>query len=668
MLSGVILLLAIAGYVNSVGGRFVWDDRMLILKDPAVRSFRQVAGVFSSDFFQRSESPVPYGYYRPLTTLSYMFDRALWGLKPFGFHLTNIALHGLASVLAFFFLLRLGLSRGQAGAAAALFAVDPLHSENVAWIAGRTDLLAFVFGVGAILLHLAAQPPLVETGNSSKTGKRHVSETGKGRASVRLGRESLALALFGLSLLAKEMAVVIPAWIFLVHLLRRREGWRGSLKAVTPFVAVFAGYAVIRFAVVDVPPPRHVPGTGIIAALMTAPATVLRYLGWLVSPKSPSAYVQNPYVRVVGDPRFWGAALVLAAVTYGIVRASRKDGRIGLLAAMFGLSLIPILNFVRVASPADMGDTMAARFCYMPSLPFLALAVVLVARRRWLRPALGAVVTAGLVTLGLAGTWRRNSDWRDEQTLFAKTVAQAPDAPLPWVRLGFAELRRGKTVAAGQAFARASSLAPDAWIVLNARVNLLVTKGRAWEALPLQEKLVGMAGRARPVQLSNLAFLERVTGHVHEARTILERLIAEGHATPDVWFNLAEVYRAEEKNDAASAAYAKAIAGDPFDVRKLVRVASFAQKRGDLAEAQRLYRRVVQRQPGNVQARLGLADLLAREGQRAGARAQLLALVRDTDDPRVRRAAQTRLDMLGGASINGSSDLATTRSRTKEGR
>ncbi len=654
VLGGLVLLLAVAGYVNSIGGKFVWDDRMLILEDPAVRSLRHVEEVFLSDFFGRSESPIPYGYYRPLTTLSYMLDRAVWGLKPFGFHLTNISLYALASVLGFLLLLRLGLSRGQAGVAAALFAVHPVHTENVAWIAGRTDLLAFALGAGAMLVHLAAQPPPPVVRASSKARKRRPVEQPAGPAELQVGLEAVALLLFGLALLAKEMAVVIPAWIVLVHLLGRRESWRRSLRAVVPYGVVVAAYVGLRFAV-HVPMPDQIPGAGLLPALATAPATILRYLGWLLSPTSPGAYVQNPYVRTLSDVRFWGALLAVAAAGLGLARLARKDRRIGLLAAMVAVSLVPILNFVRVASPVDMGDTMAARFCFMPSLPFLALAVVLLTGPRWPRHATGVILVAGLLALALAGTWRRNRDWHDDLTLFSKTVQQVPRAPLPWVRLGFAYLRKGKPEEARRAIERAETLAPGSWLVLNARVNLLAIEGKVREALPIQRQLVQTAGRARPADLGNLAYLERMNGHLERARTILEELVATGHASSDVWFNLAEVHRAEGRNEQALAAYAKALADDPGNVAKIQRFGSLQQRLGHLTAAGELYRRALRAQPGNVPARLGLADILVREGRRQEAIADLLALLHDARDPRVRTAATTRLNMLRGGPNGGSS-------------
>jgi len=651
--AGAIVVLAAVAYGNSLQGRFVWDDRMLILKDPVVRSLHRLGEAFRSDFFARSGSPMPYGYYRPVTTLSYTLDRAVWGLEPLGFHLTNIALHALASVLGFLVLLELGLSLRQAAAGAALFAVHPIHAENVAWIAGRTDVLAFVLGAGSLLVYLRARSPAAKPATESRPRKRHDAAPAQELPPAHFILRMLSLVLFGLTLLAKEIAVVIPAWIFLIHLLGRREGWRRSLRAVVPYGAVLTVYLGVRFLVIHVPPPEQQAGAGIVPALLTAPATTLRYLGWLASPDSPAAYVQNAYVRSVKDPRFWAVLAGLAVVVAVLGRLARKDRRIGLFAAMFAVSLVPILNLVRVASPMDMGDTMAARFCYLPSLPFLALAIVLLTGSKWLPSLAGVLLMAGLVAAGLANTWRTSRDWHDNESLFSRIVEQVPDAPLPWVELGFAHLRHGRLEEARRAFSRAAVLAPGSWLTLNARANLLAVEGRVQEALPLQRRLASMSGKARPVQLANLAYLERVNGHLDRAQSILEKLVASGHATSNVWFNLAEVHRVRGENDAAEAAYARALAGDPSNVAKLLRVGSFEQQRGDYASARSFYERVLEKQPGNPQAQLYLADVLVHEGRRQDAIAYLRALRSGASDPRLLKAVNRRLDNLQQGSHGG---------------
>ena len=230
---GLIALAAVAAYANSLAGDFVWDDRILVLDGRLARASDRIVEILTSDFFRRAETDNAYGYYRPLTTLSYLWDYAWWRLDPFGYHFTNVCLHAVNCLLSFVFIRQLGMSARVALVAGLVFAVHPIHTENVAWIAGRTDLLAYLFVLVAMMLHL--RPRLAW----------------------------LAPIAFAAGLLAKEMAIVAVAWVFLVDLVGRRHSLQQALRATLPFLVVVAAYGFWRIVVIDVPgpgaPAAHTP-------------------------------------------------------------------------------------------------------------------------------------------------------------------------------------------------------------------------------------------------------------------------------------------------------------------------------------------------------------------------------------------------------------------------
>ncbi len=542
-------------YLNSLDGEFVWDDRPLILQSPAVQSFDDLGEIFAGDFFSHSQIPLPYGYYRPVTTLSYVLDWTLWGADPRGFHVTNVVLHGAASILVLLILVCLGLGDAPALAAACLFAVHPIHTENVSWISGRTDILAFVLTAAALLVWLTAvdsrdrRPPAATT-NAGR--KKKVKGNAPAQPGLRPTPLALALALFAAALLAKEMAAVLPIWIFLIAFLHQCSGWRRALERALPFSAVLVAYSIVRFVIVDVPAPAQPASINLGMTLLSTPLTILRYLWWMLVPLDLNAYVQNPYVSSIAEPRFWASVLALTAMTAGVLRLGKQRPQAVLWGAMLGASFLPILNIVRVASPEDMGNTMAERFCYFPSFPFLALAVVVVpvllpraARRA--RPMLATAPVVLLLVLAAAATWNRTRDWHDDTTLFTDTVAHAPQAALPWSQLALAHVRGGRPGEARQALDEAIRFGPNEAIVVMIRTTLLVVEGKIRQAIPLQERLARAGGPGQPIALNNLAFLYRADGRVEQARQILEGLIENGKAHADVWYNLAEV-EVEERN------------------------------------------------------------------------------------------------------------------------
>ena len=426
-----LALAAVSVYASSLRGDFVWDDQILIVNNHQIRSWDHLGEILSTDFFHINDEPTPYGYYRPVITLSYLLSYQLWELRPLGYHLTNLLLHAGATVLVVLLLGRLGFGFRFSLVVALLFAVHPIHTENVAWIAGRTDLVAFVLTAAAFLLHLmATRGPGDET--STPTRPRMLL--------------ALSLVAFGLGLLAKEMSVVLLAWLALVHRIQFGHSWRAIGLRLTPFVLVFLGYCTWRFWFLEVEVPTTPPEHRLPLALLSALPTVLRYLGWMLLPVDPSAYVQNPYTESIGEPRFLGALLVLSLLGVLVWRFMR-DRKGLLVVGMLATSFLPLLNLVRIAGPSDMGNVMAERFCYFPSFPFLVALSLLVARvlgesrqAPFLRP-LGLGLVAVVVGLATVRTVTRIPDWRDDHAFVTRALEQSPEAPLLWKVLAKCRLR-----------------------------------------------------------------------------------------------------------------------------------------------------------------------------------------------------------------------------------
>ncbi len=651
-------LLALAVYANSLGGDFVWDDRRLILDDRAITSWRQLGVIFTNDFFYRAEDDLPYGYYRPLTTLTYLIDYSLWRLDPFGFHLTNVVLHLAAVLLGGALLRRLGWSPTAAALAAALFAVHPIHTENVTWISGRTDVLAFV-------LTLAALWPWSDPR----------------RAPTPAGRVASVL-LFLAALLAKEMAVVLLFWVAAIERWRRGSSWRVVVARTLPFVLALLAYGVWRFAVLEIHvpgarPPEHTPW----AVALSAPITLVRYLGWLLWPAPLQAYVIHPYVTQLSDPRLWFGLAGLTGLAVAALRLT-EDGRRRCVAAMLAASFLPLLNLARVASPHDMGNTMAERFCYFPSFPFVALAALgLEALARRAPRAVGAAALAWL----LAAAWltvARAHDWRDEATFLETTLRQVPNATLLWRNLARHRLENEEMEKADEAIRRIEELAPGSNAALAARAHYFVVARRYAEAVPLQERIVAAARQSAAMATNNLAFLYRVTGNPDAAERLLRELIAAGRASGDVYFNLAEIERARGDNaqarqhlrlawadrphnrrigallatlesqagdvEAARAIYLRLLSVFPDDPRLLNNLAIVEFQRGQAPAAIAAWQRALALAPDYADAAMGLAEALRRAGQGNRARQVLQHALTNTRDAKQADDLRRQLQQTGG--------------------
>ncbi len=185
------VLLAVA--VLLVFGQTVWqgffnlDDQVFVHDEP------HVSGGLSWSGFAWAFTKGPEGDWCPLAMLSHMLDCQLFGIRPAGHHLTNVALHAASAVLLFLVLLRMTERLWPAAMVAALFALHPLRVESVAWIAERRDVLSGLF----FMFTLAAYVEYVRHGRS-------------------LARYLVVCAMLALGLLAKAMLITVPALLLLV--------------------------------------------------------------------------------------------------------------------------------------------------------------------------------------------------------------------------------------------------------------------------------------------------------------------------------------------------------------------------------------------------------------------------------------------------------------------
>ncbi len=354
-------------------------------------------------------------YFRPLIVLSFAIDRFLYGLHPGGYHFTNLMMHA-ASTLLVWAIARIVLGAGvRAWASAALFAVHPCHVQSVAWISGRTDVLASTLYAGAFLLYLQSRSPRRGSG----------------------GRLSLSMLLFALALLAKEMAITLPV-VILADTLLRPDG-KGGVRRFVPS-ALAAGLAAVylglRFAVLGAlhAPPfpfaYHVGSAGFIEHMVTAP---LLYLADLAIFVPPDPMVSVPFWH--GHPV---AFAVLAAISLWAARDTVRrisDRRVWLWGLVWtAVALLPVWTL-----------TVGEHFLYLPSMGYCillgaklpAVAASLTNRARLLRIATVAAVLAvslGRTVLfdGVAFASSRAIDDAEELLDRAPHARHLLVADLPW--------------------------------------------------------------------------------------------------------------------------------------------------------------------------------------------------------------------------------------------
>jgi len=453
---GVIALLL---FLPSLSNGFAYDDVPLIQNDARVHGLDSVLTILRTGYWGDG----PLGLYRPLTTLSFALDWTLSGGAPAWFHFTNAALHAAASVLAFLLLCRF-FGTGAAFAGALIFAVHPVHTEAVANVVGRADVLSAALVFAACL----------------------VWTTERASPQWRWSRVGLVAAISGLALLTKESAVMLPSLILLIDAARgslRLRGIREYLRReALPFAAmafVLAACLGVRFLVLNGLAPSRID-----AALEVAPsaagrvATALQawpeYVRLLVFPRTLLAdYGPRVLMPSVG----WtaaaaaGGALLLGSVVGGMMALARRHPRAALGLLWFPIAILPVSNLL-----IPIGVVVAERTLYLPSFAIgigvagiVAVAAGLLAQvvdgrestsRMRRRPAAAAAAAVAVIALLMVRTLDRIPEWESTDTIMLALAEDRPDSFRGAWYLARRARARGDAVLAGQRYAQALHLWP----------------------------------------------------------------------------------------------------------------------------------------------------------------------------------------------------------------
>jgi protein O-mannosyl-transferase len=421
----VLGIVSIAVYANTFTHDYAYDDMSVIKGNSIViRGITAIPEILTTPyrhgFFTTSND-----LYRPLSLVMFAIEYQVFDGSPAAGHVINVIFFAGCVVLLFLFFNTLFERKKPAAAfiAALLFAVHPVHTEVVANIKSRDELLCFFFALSSLIIFM----------NYVRSGKARQLFSG-------------ALLLF-LSLLSKETAITFLVIIPFTFFFYKNENRKRSLFISLGAIAVTALFMVIRFSVLhnyhttdsfDVGfmdnPLAHSPSVGI--RLATAIWVLAKYLELLFFPYPlvcDYSYNAIPFVNF-GNIVVWlslFAYLLLAATAiYRLLKIPRDPFAFGILFFLFTISLFSNLFFV-------VGAEMAERFIFFPSAGFCLL--IGLAAQRLLAGASSEGITSAFSNKKLLGvvipvlillscmTWIRNMDWVNSLTLYRADIKHAPN-------------------------------------------------------------------------------------------------------------------------------------------------------------------------------------------------------------------------------------------------
>jgi tetratricopeptide (TPR) repeat protein len=455
--------MAVVVHSGSLGGAFLdWDDDWLVSGNPRV-----VEGGLSDlgDMLDPGGDRKWYGHeYLPLRDLSNRLDRALWGMNPVGYHLGNVLLFGLAAAALLAVIFALTGDRRAAVIGSLLFAVHPITTESVACIAHRKDVLMAAFVLTAWLAWLRE-------------------------------RRVLTLVLFVAAVLSKLPAVVFPGLAVLGDLLLKRRFDVRRIAWLAALAAVSLGGVVTSAKVAPALGAAQWHGGSIATNALSVGVAFLEGCRLLLVPVGLHVgRVNEAMTRTSPDAAsVAGLALLLALVVGGAVallgyRRRPTTGRGIVAVAALGLVIVQV-PYLQIR---PFWVLFAERYLILATVPVCIAAGLLLVRLAP-RPRAGAVVVLAIVLSAM--TWRRESDWRDTQTLFLDAIEKAPRSYLALEKMGHRRMLEGRLVEAKGLLGRAVA-ATDGYGDLGQAHLDEIAQGARWDLVNVNMGL-GLADEAR---------------------------------------------------------------------------------------------------------------------------------------------------------------------------
>lgn len=427
-----ILLATLAVYFNALYNGFVHDDLIQVLDNPWIKSMRFIREILGSDVWGYY-GHVSTNYYRPVMHLTYMAEYRIFGQAAWGFHLVNVVMHAGAAVLVYFIGNNiLGGRGGRPGSvylspplvAAILFAVHPIHTEAVTWIAGVPELTYTLFFLLSLYLYITA--------------------------SGGIGLRIFASAFFFFAaLLSKEPAMALPTVIIAYdYSSGALQGNRlnAALKRYLPYAAAIAVYLAMRLnALGGMAPVKWKTDVTPYQDVINSVPLFTEYLKKLLFPFNLNLFQQYSPVISITDPKFMVAIFIATVFMLAAWLAVRKEKLLLVPVAMMVVPMLPVLVFSMVGR-----NGFGERYLYLPSAGFLLTTSYFISRSvAGLRNG-RALLAACVAVMALSFTvWtvERNADWKDEYTILTDSLRRTDNII---ARIGYGDclIKKGMTDAA----------------------------------------------------------------------------------------------------------------------------------------------------------------------------------------------------------------------------
>ncbi len=403
-LCAVLFLATIVLYLPSLKAPFLYDDNEVILRPGVYENLDNVKKVFTREYFALFGERT----YRPVVTLTFFFDKVLWGNVPAGYHAVNTCLHALTAVMVCWLLYMLGVGPVAAFIGAFIFALHPVKTEAVILASNREELLCGLFFFAAYALYV----------------------------SPRKSARWFSYLSFILATLSKEMAAVLPVVIVAHDLLLNvnnasiLQNIKRNFRNYLPYFLIVLIYPLIMFVVLpNKTGAANWPADTAYGTYLMMSQVFLKYLKLLIYPVKLCSDYYTPQPTDLFSVLSLATAAAVPAVIAAALFLKKRIPLISFAIVFFIIALLPVANIY------PFGETMAERYLYIPSFALSVMAAWIARNRELKLTPRQAPVAAFAVVLCIL-TLMRFSVWASDEKYWTATIRCAPSSAEGWMNLG----------------------------------------------------------------------------------------------------------------------------------------------------------------------------------------------------------------------------------------
>jgi tetratricopeptide (TPR) repeat protein len=574
-----ITVILLTVYGNTINHSFVWDDADIIVDNPQLEKLSNIPSLFLSE--DRIEGST--GYYRPLTYVSFALDRAIWGLNPVGFNITNLVLHILVALIFYQVISTLFRNENLALAAALIFSLHPIVGETVNFHSGgRNTLLCAVFILLSLLFYAKE-------------------------------RRIAAAICFAGAIFSKEFGLLLPAILFVYDRFVKKDPPR--LISYLPFLVPVILYFSLRSYVIE--KSSLLSALNFTESLWASPYLIIKYLTNMIYPFNLSVLYDISTNIIYASLSLAGIALLIFAAYY-----YRKQGEVILSISWFLLFLLPVINIIQLQAASQMAD----RYAYISLMGFaLALAFIISKVRKEAAVASVLIICVAYALVDI----KRNNYWKDDYAFYSQMMKDSPDMALGYNDLGIYYFKKGDMVNAEKYLTIAGTKKDITARLLGANAGVF------WQAekFDVAEKLLIRQMELEPTNPQPYIMLKMI----YEKKGSKELAKSYGDKAEAMFPGIeqmmkqrvvevcrqAESFIAMRSYERAENLLREAIIINPDFVPALVDMGGLSAEKGDFTKAEKYLTRATALEPLNAAAHYNLAQVYLMQGKNAEAEVEM---------------------------------------------